>query len=452
MFHLLLFLLFPFITGKIFDQNLIDNIRDYGEVAHAPYTIKNEGGEDVGLKIWVQININRKDPTTSLLTIVRLDNLTKNPKENLSYKRDSFHLDLLWRGTKGWDSNLYILFDTDNDSDDNDIDDSDKELVIPPFLNDDFYQIEVKTRKKLWKTFSPIKKEIPSIIHQITSNKKGKVPMDVVQKAITITQLKNPSYQHISYCFDELASIINGLEGKVVFNAFNRIQATAYKADLFRVVILYHYGGVYLDSKMIPILPFDMILPKTGSYFPFDIGKNGIQGAFLAFPPKDPMMRGAIDEIVANVKKKFYGTSSLQPTGPAMLLGEYEKLNESLKSNYKVKTILRNGVIGNWTKGKWKNMVIFHNAEYRRLATNASKCHYSHLWHWGAVYHERYCLSSFGIIPNLLDIFYFFVIVFALVGITLISFKLFKSQKKGKGNMSSISNKNTIYEEIAPEI
>lgn len=440
LFFLLPLLQFASALGKRISQSIINDLSNYGDVANTPYSISNESGEDVCLKVWVQVNIKRSDPLTSLVTVVRLDNLTKNPEKNRSYKRDSFHLDPLWRGVKGWESNLYISFDKDGEEGL-----EGEELVVPAFLEEDFYQFEIRTRKG-WKTVLPVKKEIPSIIHQITSNKRGKQPMEVVEKAITLTKLKNPTYQHSSYSFDELGPLILELEGSKVLEAFEKLQATAYKADLFRVVILYHYGGVYLDSKMIPLLSFDIFLPTKGSYFPYDIGKNGIQGAFLALPPKDPMMRGAIDQIVENVKNTYYGTSSLQPTGPMMLMDQYQRIIGERKENkdhYKLKSILKNGIIGNWFNGRWRNMIIFHNAEYRRLATNASKCHYSHLWNWGAVYHERTCLSSFGIVPNCLDVFYLCSILFIIIGIPAISFHIFKTRKR-----LSLSNMNVEGDEL----
>lgn len=113
-----------------------------------------------------------------------------------------------------------------------------------------------------------------------------------------------------------------------VLKAYDSLAPGAYKADLWRLCVLYKEGGVYLDIKLKitePLVKFlEPVASKQGPIFvkdkwqPVDGGIAPYQ-AVLAGPPGVPLFRQAIETIVRNVESRYYGTNQLDPTGPVML-------------------------------------------------------------------------------------------------------------------------------------
>jgi hypothetical protein len=179
-------------------------------------------------------------------------------------------------------------------------------------------------------------------------------------------------------------------------------------------------GGVYCDNKIVPTRPFDSFLPEMGGWFPYDIGSHGIWNGFMAFPPGDPLMAKALDLIYDNVARRYYGTSTLDPTGPNLVMrAYYAVLNEAGYDAYLHNAILDSeGVLivqldrlpaetaptGSAAKGEARKakydphpFVIVHNAEYRRIFTNSNLCHYTRLWDERAIYYEARCDPKLGL-------------------------------------------------------
>lgn len=171
---------------------------------------------------------------------------------------------------------------------------------------------------------------------------------------------------------------------------FTSIQPPAFKVDVFRYSILYHKGVVYLDSKIVPIYPFDLILPKNGSFIPHDIEK-GLQITVMAFPAKDPLLLHSMYLIRKNINKKYYGKNPLQPTGPQLIGLAHSHLVEIGFQNYETSTRLDpKGLDIVYEKTKALAFV-FHNIAYRVHVTDQDACYYSKQWAQHSIYYEQPC-------------------------------------------------------------
>ena len=138
----------------------------------------------------------------------------------------------------------------------------------------------------------------------------------------------NPEFDF--YLFDnaECRKYIETNFESSVLKAYDTLIPGAYKADLWRLCVLYKEGGVYLDIKLKitePLLKF--LTPAAASADPIFVKDNwqpvpgGIAPyqAVLASPPAHPLFKQAIDTIVRNVESRYYGANQLDPTGPVML-------------------------------------------------------------------------------------------------------------------------------------
>jgi mannosyltransferase OCH1-like enzyme len=108
-----------------------------------------------------------------------------------------------------------------------------------------------------------------------------------------------------------------------IADAFNNLIPGAYKADLWRYCVLYKYGGIYQDIKYQPLKGFKYseLLFNDMEYFVRDCDKSGkgIYNALLICKSKNQILLKCINKILDNNQKKYYGTSSLEPTGPLLM-------------------------------------------------------------------------------------------------------------------------------------
>jgi inositol phosphorylceramide mannosyltransferase catalytic subunit len=163
---------------------------------------------------------------------------------------------------------------------------------------------------------------IPRVIWQ-TSRDKSKIPLPLVN---CINRLKdmNPTWEHRlfddSLQLSELSSVCNDR----FMQAYKRIEPRygAGRADLFRYVMIYLYGGAYFDLKSGTSRPLDDILRPDDSFIisQWDNAPNGLfpgvgfrksindipggeyQQWFIIAKPGHPFLAAAIERALHNIE------------------------------------------------------------------------------------------------------------------------------------------------------
>ena len=74
-----------------------------------------------------------------------------------------------------------------------------------------------------------------------------------------------------------------------------------------------------MDIKYKCVNNFKLIALTEKEFFVRDRPSNTTYTALIVVKPQNPIMLKCIYKIVSNVKKKYYGKSSLDPTGPGLL-------------------------------------------------------------------------------------------------------------------------------------
>jgi len=116
-----------------------------------------------------------------------------------------------------------------------------------------------------------------------------------------------------------------GIEG--VWDSFNNLRPGAFKADLWRYLILWSRGGAYLDCDLELMEPITAWLnASTTTLFlvkdfpPTTHGPRGLASmywnAMMASTPRNPIVEHIINAVVANIKHHNYGQGGLAITGP----------------------------------------------------------------------------------------------------------------------------------------
>ena len=114
-------------------------------------------------------------------------------------------------------------------------------------------------------------------------------------------------------------------QGQEIWNCYNTLRPGAFKADLFRLCILYQNGGVYVDAQTMPYVSISqMIRGCVGENLFISVldtkkSGSGIHNGFIISSPGHPFLKSSIQRIINNVKNRDYTDNILGVTGPVCL-------------------------------------------------------------------------------------------------------------------------------------
>ena len=99
-----------------------------------------------------------------------------------------------------------------------------------------------------------------------------------------------------------------------LYNIFKKTTVGVQKGDISRLAILYEYGGIYIDLDILCIKSFDNLINLNSnklimSFEPSEQTikifnkSNSLCNAFIATPPKHPLIKIAIDNVISIYNK-----------------------------------------------------------------------------------------------------------------------------------------------------
>ena len=158
-----------------------------------------------------------------------------------------------------------------------------------------------------------------------------------MKENVELLKKENPEFKHYLYDDEMCREFIKNNFHEDILYTFNKLMPGAYKADLWRLCILYVYGGIYLDIKYQCTNNYKLINLTKQEYFAkdrFHEGITGIYNAILVCMPNNNILFQSILLIVKNVKNNIYGHSDLDISGPHMMsifFNEYSIQNLKLE-------------------------------------------------------------------------------------------------------------------------
>ena len=193
-------------------------------------------------------------------------------------------------------------------------------------------------------------KTIKSIKFQIKDSYQPVVPLNLyltwsikqlppkMQENVDRMKKVNPEFNIQIFDCNERREFIKNNFPKDILIAYDTLKPGAYKADLWRLCVLYVNGGIYADIKLNCINNFKFIALTEREHLALDRsgywkkGQIGLFNALIVAKPKNELLLRCINKINENVKNKYYGFNFLYPTGPGLLGEQYIKMlreNES---------------------------------------------------------------------------------------------------------------------------
>jgi hypothetical protein len=169
-------------------------------------------------------------------------------------------------------------------------------------------------------------REIPKLIHQTYKNRD--LGPEIVRNIASL-RLLNPGWTYHFYDEDDCVAFIRNEYGAEVLDYYQRIgkEYGAARADLFRYLLIYRLGGVYLDLKSGASKPLDEVLLPDDAYLlsqwhneggsVFDgwgihrelrhIAGGEYQQWFIIAAPGHPFLKAVIENVLSNIDRYIPG-------------------------------------------------------------------------------------------------------------------------------------------------
>jgi mannosyltransferase OCH1-like enzyme len=156
----------------------------------------------------------------------------------------------------------------------------------------------------------------------------------LVQEKIDYFKKLNPEYTYHLYNDEAMDNFVNENYKGEIAECYNKLNIIVAKVDFWRYLVLYKYGGVYLDmdssiEKCLNELIKDedeAIITAEGNPYLY------VQWA-LIFSKNHPILKKTIDLIVANIKNNSYPNDIHKMTGPTVYSRAINEVHMELFNN-----------------------------------------------------------------------------------------------------------------------
>jgi mannosyltransferase OCH1-like enzyme len=180
---------------------------------------------------------------------------------------------------------------------------------------------------------------IPKIIHMMWLSPNNSPIPEKYNSNIEQFKLYNPEYRFEFWTTDKAITFIKHKVPEF-FMAFDSLNLIISKCDLFRMIVLYYYGGIYTDLDFYCMKNVDSLLADKDIIIvkePREHGKKIFNG-FLAATPKHPFIKGWIDEMISSLSLLKFTINPMlvfQTTGPENFYKYYhEYQNKPALTNF----------------------------------------------------------------------------------------------------------------------
>ncbi|MGP5712872.1 glycosyltransferase family 32 protein [Vreelandella alkaliphila] len=160
------------------------------------------------------------------------------------------------------------------------------------------------------------KSTIPRIIWQTNFTNRVTLP---VYLNYLFNRLMAPRFEYRFMITDARSDFIKGNFDDALFTSYSKLQIGAAQADFWRLMVLYKYGGVYLDIDAHAIWPLSRVVPGDIDELYVTTRKGELSNYFIASKPGNPNLRRLIDQVQQNIAENTL-TNVFELTGPGVFI------------------------------------------------------------------------------------------------------------------------------------
>ena len=144
---------------------------------------------------------------------------------------------------------------------------------------------------------------IPKIVHQTW--KEPITPERYPKKTLFQSSWKQKNWEYRFYTDNDAVEFIRNHFPPQVLEAYQTLQPSAFKADLFRYCVLFVNGGVYADFDVLCETDLDQVVdPTIGFFAPIDLDRC-LWNGFIGSSPGHPFLAAAIETVVNYVRNRY---------------------------------------------------------------------------------------------------------------------------------------------------
>ena len=168
---------------------------------------------------------------------------------------------------------------------------------------------------------------IPKIIYQTWYKKDIPKP---IQNAINLMMEQNPNYSYQLYDDTDIDEFIKSNFNQTIYLAYKSLTVGAAKADLWRYLILFKHGGVYLDIDSVIYGKLDELIIDDCAIISREKNYGKFAQWCLIYPPNHEILKICIEKCIFNITNKTTN-DILELTGPVVYsqsIKEYFKDND----------------------------------------------------------------------------------------------------------------------------
>lgn len=153
----------------------------------------------------------------------------------------------------------------------------------------------------------------------------------LIKSKVDNTKSLNPNYSHKIYTDEEIDRFVNENFPGEIAECYNRLNIVVAKTDLWRYLILYKYGGVYLDMDSSIEKPLDELIKDEDKAVITSEGNKEfyVQWA-LIFSKGHPILKKTVELIVENIKNNSFPNDIHKMTGPTVFTRAVNYMNNEI--------------------------------------------------------------------------------------------------------------------------
>ncbi len=178
-----------------------------------------------------------------------------------------------------------------------------------------------------------------------------------IQKKIDKFKRLNPDYNYYLYDDNEIDDFVNTYFPGKIADCYNKLNIIVAKVDFWRYLVLYKYGGVYLDMDSEINKPLNTLIRENDKAIITNEGNPNLYVQWaLIYSKGHPILKRTIKLICKNIENNSYPNSIHKMTGPTVYT----------KAIYRIHNVLFNQSLCNkyWNKDIDKTFTS-NNISYR---------------------------------------------------------------------------------------
>lgn len=185
-----------------------------------------------------------------------------------------------------------------------------------------------------------------------------KVLDPLMQAKINVFKNLNPDYSYNLYDDNDMDNFVNEHFKGEIAKCYNKLNIIVAKVDFWRYLVLYKYGGIYLDMDSSIEKPLDELIRSTDEAIITAEGNPGLYVQWaLIFSKGHPILKKTIDLIIINIKNNSYPNDIHKMTGPSVYTKAINEIHMEIFNN----KIINHNTINKFTDIEYKS----NNISYR---------------------------------------------------------------------------------------